>query len=230
MCLPTRKPQMFLPIASRAERPRSRRRSGCGMPDSARCCSTAVHRPGDVHVRSVVGHDQPVGLHRPEDSLDLGGYAGDVLRRLEPKPRAHRQGSGCRTGAVRGRPDVAVRRAHGDAKRVADFAAAMASSYRASPGRIARPAASADVQPSGRRALLYRSNTAPEPASQRSVVPSGGKQLEQHPAVAIDDNEVAIAARAAAGDGAFDVIRLRARLVGNRIAVLAANPESLSLP
>jgi hypothetical protein len=41
------------------------------------------------------------------------------------------------------------------------------SSYRTSPGKIARPAASADVQPSGRRAFDDRSNTAPDPASQR---------------------------------------------------------------
>src|ERR1035437_6657057 len=42
--------------------------------------------------------------------------------------------------------------------------APVASSYRTRPGRIASPAASALVHPSGRRALLSSENTAPEPA------------------------------------------------------------------
>ena len=41
------------------------------------------------------------------------------------------------------------------------------SPNRTSPGRMARPAASAEVQPSGRRALLVRSKSAPDPACHR---------------------------------------------------------------
>src|SRR5581483_2260364 len=41
---------------------------------------------------------------------------------------------------------------------------AATSSRRSSPGRIGRPAASAEVQPFGRRAPLRRSHTAPDPA------------------------------------------------------------------
>ena len=44
---------------------------------------------------------------------------------------------------------------------------AATSSYRARPGRIGSPAASALVQPAGRRALLRRFQWAPEPAYQR---------------------------------------------------------------
>ena len=41
------------------------------------------------------------------------------------------------------------------------------SSYRARPGRIGRPAASADVQPAGRTLFERRLQIAPEPAVQR---------------------------------------------------------------
>src|SRR5438552_2269104 len=40
------------------------------------------------------------------------------------------------------------------------------SSYRTRPGSIANPAASAEVQPSGRRLLVFISKNAPEPAVQ----------------------------------------------------------------
>ena len=48
------------------------------------------------------------------------------------------------------------------------MAPALASSGRARPGAIGRPAASADVQPFGRSAPVRRSKAAPEPASQPS--------------------------------------------------------------
>ena len=41
-----------------------------------------------------------------------------------------------------------------------------ASAQRASPGRIGRPAASADVQPAGRSLFERRLQIAPEPADQ----------------------------------------------------------------
>src|SRR3954447_24915754 len=43
------------------------------------------------------------------------------------------------------------------------------SSRRRSPGRIGRPAASADVHVAGRRALEFRLKTAPEPAVGRPL-------------------------------------------------------------
>ena len=41
---------------------------------------------------------------------------------------------------------------------------AYTSSYRARPGKIASPAASADVHVSGRRLFVFMSKNAPEPA------------------------------------------------------------------
>ena len=38
-----------------------------------------VHSAGDVHVTPVVGHDQTVGLHRPENVLDVAGIARQTL-------------------------------------------------------------------------------------------------------------------------------------------------------
>src|SRR5689334_18885461 len=43
---------------------------------------------------------------------------------------------------------------------------ALTSSYRTSPGKIGRPAASAEVQPAGRKVFDDKSKMAPEPACQ----------------------------------------------------------------
>src|SRR5690348_2851220 len=57
---------------------------------------------------------------------------------------------------------------HGAVKRSAWSIAPWATSlYSASPGRIGRPAASADVNPAGRRWSERRLKIAPEPALQR---------------------------------------------------------------
>src|SRR5580692_9783053 len=58
---------------------------------------------------------------------------------------------------------------HGAVKRSAwSIPPAATSLYRASPGRIGRPAASAEVQVAGRRWFERRLKIAPEPALQRS--------------------------------------------------------------
>ncbi len=44
---------------------------------------------------------------------------------------------------------------------------ALTSFQRSSPGRIGSPAASAEVQPSGRSLFDFSDQTAPEPATQR---------------------------------------------------------------
>ena len=57
------------------------------------------------------------------------------------------------------------------------------SSYRSSPGNTARPAASAEVQPSGRRAFVDRSNTAPDPASHRTTLAFHGSHSSRRAAI-----------------------------------------------
>ena len=52
----------------------------------------------EVPVGSVVGQDQPVVLHGPQDHLGLGRVARDVEAGLEPEPGPHgRQVGGCST-------------------------------------------------------------------------------------------------------------------------------------
>ena len=108
----------------------------------------------------------------------------------------------------------------------------LASSYRIKPGKIASPAASADVHPSGRRSSVERSKIAPDPASHR---PRAAFQYvwyvsKSMPAITIDDQHVVIAVGAAADVTALDVVRRRLGFWRNRIAGDAANPESLSPP
>src|SRR5688572_14540350 len=60
-----------------------------------------VVRPGDVEIRSVVGDDQAVRLHRLKDLPQRLGESGDVHTRLEPQTRAHRQRAGGVARAMR---------------------------------------------------------------------------------------------------------------------------------
>ena len=46
----------------------------------------------------------------------------------------------------------------------------LTSFHRNSPGRIGSPAASAEVQPSGRSLFFFSDQTAPEPACQRPLL------------------------------------------------------------
>jgi hypothetical protein len=48
----------------------------------------------------VVGNDEPVALQGAKDTLHFRGVSREVLRRLQPQPRTHRQGAGCVAGAV----------------------------------------------------------------------------------------------------------------------------------
>ena len=85
---------------------------------------------------------------------------------------------------------------------------------------MASPAASADVQPSVRRSLRFRSKTAAESASHRDAVAFHrvAYRFVQQPAIAIDQQQVPVARRAAAGHAALDVVVLGARFDGNRVA------------
>src|SRR5262245_36665025 len=56
----------------------------------------------------------------------------------------------------------------------------------------------------------------------RASIPVRGEQLEQQPAIAIDDEQMAIAARPATRHATLDVVRLRRRCGWNRIAGLTA--------
>ena len=70
---------------------------------------------------------------------------------------------------------------------------------------MARPAASADVQPSGRRALVCRSKHAPDPAVHLRAVPAEVEELVEQLVVLVDNQHVAIAA----GDSGCPARRLR---------------------
>ena len=103
-------------------------------------------------------------LERREDHLDLGRELRDVDARLEAQAKAHGRDVRARVAArVVGRgsnvPCCEVWTVKRSAWLIAPFVTA--SSKRASPGKIGRPAASAEVQPAGRRLFEVRSKTAP---------------------------------------------------------------------
>ena len=72
---------------------------------------------------------------------------------------------------------------------------AATSLYRASPGRIGRPAASADVHVLGRSALLLRLNTAPDAQTQPLAGLLGVVHLVEVAIARVKDEHVAVAAR-----------------------------------
>ena len=150
---------------------RTTSKSPAVRPRNAGLSSSLFHRgsiaPEMIHVAAVVGDDQAVRLHGAEDVLDVARIARNILRRLSAagaRPSATRRAvlpARCEAGHTK----PLVRRTV--ARSACLTGPRIASSNRTSPGRIARPAASAEVQPSGRRAFDDRSNTAPEPASHR---------------------------------------------------------------
>ena len=124
---------------------------------------------------------------------------------------------------MRRRPDGAIGGANGDPQRVPDrtthgFVEAHQAGKNRESGRV------------GRRPSLWTPGVGGEVEdgtgvgfpSLRSPIPSRGEQLEQPPAIAIDDEQVAIAARPAAWHSALDEARLRRRDRRNRISGLAA--------
>ena len=118
--------------------------------------------------RAVVGDDQPVALQRPQNDKRLTMVAGEAEAGLQAQTQPHRRqvGIGAGGGEVGGRMDVAaLGLLDGDAQGVVDLPG-LHFRVAASSGKMGRPAASAEVQPSGRSALLRRLNTAPEPACQ----------------------------------------------------------------
>ncbi len=96
---------------------------------------------------------------------------------------------------------------------------------------MARPAASAEVQPSGRRTLVARSNTAPGaglPATGLGV-PTRGPGFEQEPVVAVHDDEVAVADVSSSGDAPLDQAGHGARLRRDRVAGRATRGAVIAL-
>src|SRR6266540_3437394 len=120
----------------------------------------------EVPVGAVVGEDQAVVLHGPQDHPRVPAEPLEAEARLQPEPRAH----GRVAGAVRSL--ASWRAGHRCAPRVSSAVnliawpmnPALTSSNRTNPGRMGRPAASPEVHPFGRRWFAPRSNTAPLPA------------------------------------------------------------------
>ena len=143
------------PRGTTRRRPGSRaRRSGRGR-WSMSLFHAALRHAGEVPGRAVVRDDHPVGLEGLEDDAVRARERRDVHGGLEPQPQPHRR----QRRVVRSRPrGVRARRTAasvaGTVTRIAwSMTPAATSSGRTSPGRIASPAASADVHPAGRSAL-----------------------------------------------------------------------------
>ncbi len=120
-------------------------------------------------------------------------------------------------------PDMAVGRADGDPQRVPDrtthrFVVANQAGKNREPRRVRRRPALGTTGVGGE--IEDRAGVG-FPAL-GAAVPPRGEQLEQPPAIAIDDEQVAIAARPAARHSAFDEVRLRRRDRRNRISGLPA--------
>ena len=95
--------------------------------------------------------------------------------------------------AVPGRPDITLAGySRREAKRVCDPPDA-ASSYRISPGRIGRPAASAEVHPAGRKPFEARSKVAPDCVSAPRARLLRSEQLIQPAAFRVQHQHVSVA-------------------------------------
>ena len=72
------------------------------------CWPPRIGGSAEVPVGAVVGQDQPVVLHGPQDHLRLGRVARDVVARLQTEPCAHGREVGVarRSGLVTGRPEI----------------------------------------------------------------------------------------------------------------------------
>jgi hypothetical protein len=196
----------------------------------------AVRRSGDVPVGPVVGHDQPVDLHRAGDPAGLEGEAGDVDARLQAQPLAHPRQVGIRVvgGEVAGGPDEGPPAA-GDrhAQRVVDPAGASQQREDGEPGGVRRgPAARAGAWapqvPGGAGA------GAPAPA-----LPAQREQLVQPARAALDEQGVPVAAALdphAAGDRVAHAVGLGGVVEPHAAALRPAvddrerDPDRLPLP
>ena len=149
-----------------------------------------------------------------------GAKPRDVDARLQPEALAHRRiaGAGEARRLVPRRPDVGVARLRrGEAQRVRDLAGRRPRRSARGPGRIGRPAASAEVQPAGRSALRVQVED-----RARAGVPAavgfrvGGEELVELAAVAIDDQHVAVAG----GRGPPSIGASRRDRIGSGIALV----------
>ena len=100
--------------------------------------------------RAMVENPERSTLALSRNRCPMGGYCSPV--KSEAWCRAGHTWAFCVLGAVNRMACLMV--------------PAAASSYRTKPGKMGKPAASADVQPSGGRALEDKSKTAPDPACQ----------------------------------------------------------------
>ena len=184
-----------------------------------------VHRPADVHVGAVVRDDQAVPFHRAEDPLHVRRERGDILARLQAQTRAERWRAAGGAGAMRRRPHVTVRGTRGDAEGVPDLTgrhlvvAHEAGKDRETGGVGRRPLLGAARV---RRQIEYGTG-ARVPAACRGV-PRRGKRLVEQPAIAIDDEQMAVTRRATAGLSPFDVVRRRPGFIGNGVTRQSLDP------
>ena len=156
--------------ASRCRRPRSRHR--CSRPSA---CSWSFDHfglgaPLMYQFEPLSARIIPYVFSACATMRACGGSDAMSTLGLQPHAQAHRRqrriGRAARVVA-RGVDVRAPRALGGEAQRVADRARSTASpSQRARPGRIGSPAASADVQPAGRRAFERRFQIAPDQAAQ----------------------------------------------------------------
>src|SRR5262245_46553426 len=120
-------------------------------------------------------------------------------------------------------PDVAVRTPHRHAERMTNGPTERL--VVANEPRKNRQSGGVRRRPSFRTARVGRQvehgSRTRFPTAARCVPPRR-EQLEEHTPIAIDDEQVTIAAGSSTGNTAFDEIRLRPRGVRNRITVLTA--------
>ena len=182
--------------------------------------------------RAVVGDDQAVGLHRLEDPAQRPGKPEMSLLALRRRRAPIGSAPARRPGAVRGGKDVAVGRAHRDAKGVADRIGCRtprrsAPGPEGSPGPRRRRSSSPPDAARSSRAGTSR----PSPPSICAAGPVQRVELVEDPVVAIDDQHVpvAVGVRIVAGQPALDPLLLRLRLVGDRIAGRTAGRGDVAL-
>ncbi len=178
-----------------------------------------ISRAPEIPVRAVVGQDQAVLLHRPEDDLGLGREGRDVEARLQPETGAHRGEVGI-VGRARGvarRPDEGIVRrvgrhadGVGDAARLHLVVAQEPRQDRQPGGVRRRPPAGAQ-----RVRIEVPDRSGAGGGTRRAVV--GVVELVEGARARVDHQGVTVAGRRRA---AFDR-RVSAKGVGTRVAFVA---------
>ena len=174
--------------------------------------------------------DQAVGLHRLEDPAQWRSEAGDVRGRFQAQARPHRQGSGGRARLVRSREDIAVRGADGDAEGMADRPGCVSFVVAHQPGEN-REAGGVGARPAVRPAeIAVEGPDGARAGGPALTVPVQVVELEEEAVIAIDQQQVAVAARVGGtGVAAFDPLRLGLGLLGDGISGRAAGRAGIAL-